>query len=98
MERKNGRKYTAEFKQEAVALVERGEQTISTIATDLGLSKNTLYGWVSKSRSESSTGQTRTSASDMERDNMRLRKENAVLKMERDILKKATAFFAKESK
>ena len=98
MERKSGRKYTAEFRREAVALVEQGEQSIASIATDLGLSKDTLYGWVSKSRSGAGSHQTKASTADMERDNNRLRKENAVLKMERDILKKATAFFAKESK
>jgi len=98
MERKSGRRYTEEFKREAVALVERGEQPTSAIAADLGLSKDTLYGWVSKSRSGAGSRPARTSSSDIERDNIRLRKEVAVLKMERDILKKATAFFAKESK
>ena len=98
MERKNGRRFTAEFRREAVALVERGEHTIAMIASDLGLSKNTLYGWVSNSKSEPRSRQPRESSSDMELDIVRLRKENAILKMERDILKKATAFFAKESK
>lgn len=98
MERKSGRRYTDEFRREAVALAERGEQSMASIAADLGLSKDTLYGWVSKSRSGGGLRQTRGKAADMELDNVRLRKENAILKMERDILKKATAFFAKESK
>ena len=99
MEKRVMRSYTAEFKTEAVALVNRGEKSLDRIASDLGISGSTLHGWVIKARngSGSVTG-SRIPVSEVMAELSRLQKELTLVRMERDILKKATAFFAKESK
>ena len=89
-------RYTLEFKMEAVRLV-RGGQVAAVTAKVLGIPKQTLENWVrldSKGKLEGA-GDKPVSAEQMEL--ARLRAELARVKMERDILKKATAFFAKES-
>lgn len=95
-EKRKIRKYTAEFKAEAIALAKSGEKPIVQVAEDLGIPKNSLYCWVSKVRPvERSSLQ--SNPIDSEKEILRLKKENRLLQMERDILKKATAFFAKEN-
>lgn len=91
--------YEKGFKTEAVKLAITGEKSISQTAKDLGMKETTLYNWVSKAR-ESKTpyvddDKTR-SAADVIDELKQLRKENARLKEEREILKKAAAFFARE--
>lgn len=89
-------KYTLEFKLEAVRLVKAG-QAAAVTAKVLGMPKQTLENWVrlnEKGRLKGA-GDKPVSAEQMEL--ARLRAENARLRMERDILKKATAYFAKES-
>ena len=91
---KRGR-YTLEFKQEAVRLVESG-QSQAAVCRSLGVVKQTLGNWVRKHRTGTLKGATSkpvVSAEQME--NSRLRAELARVTMERDILGKATAFFAK---
>jgi transposase len=91
---KRGR-YTLEFKQEAVRLVESG-QSQAAVARSLGVVEQTLFNWVSKHRSGSLRGassKAEVTAEQME--NSRLRAELARVTMERDILGKATAYFAK---
>ena len=90
-------RYTLEFKQEAVRLVEGG-QSQALVAKNLGVAEQTLFNWVKASRQGSLKGaeSTRVSAEQMEI--ARLRAELARVKMERDILGKATAYFAKASK
>ena len=90
-------RYTLEFKQEAVRLVEGG-QSQALVAKNLGVAEQTLFNWVRASRQGSLKGadSTRVSAEQMEI--ARLRAELARVKMERDILGKATAYFAKASK
>ena len=91
---KRGR-YTLEFKQEAVRLVESG-QSQAAVARSLGVVEQTLFNWVSKHRAGSLRGassKAEVSAEQME--NSRLRAELARVTMERDILGKATAYFAK---
>ena len=87
--------YPPEFKIEAVQLVQQGERTVSRIASDLGVSEQTLRNWVK--RIEIDTG-VRAGLTTAEGDELRrLRRENRILTQERDILKKAAAFFARES-
>ena len=89
-------RYTLEFKMEAVRLV-RGGQVVAVTAKVLGIPKQTLENWVrldSKGKLEGA-GDKPVSAEQMEL--ARLRAELARVKMERDILKKATAYFARES-
>ena len=87
--------YPPEFKAEAVRLAQGGEKSIATIAHDLGVADQTLRNWVQQAEIETGTREGLTSG---EREELRqLRRENRILKQERDILKKAAAFFAKES-
>ena len=90
-------RYTLEFKQAAVRLVEGG-QSIAVAARTLGVVDQTLFNWVKVQRQGRLTGadsKTKVSAEQMEIS--RLRAELARVKMERDILGKATAYFAKGS-
>lgn len=93
---KKRNKYTEEFKRDAVRLMRnRGERTVAQVADDLGVPANQLHRWASKLEAgdvakRNSHGET------LEEENRRLRKEVERLKMERAILKKAAAFFAKD--
>ena len=94
---KRGR-YTLEFKQEAVRLVESG-QTMAAAARSLGVVEQTLGNWIKLHRAgrlKGSSGKPQVSAEQMEIS--RLRAELARVTMERDILGKATAFFARGQK
>ena len=91
-------RYTFEFKQEAVRLVESG-QSIAAAARSVGMVEQTLFNWVKASREGTLKGAdkpAKVSAEQMEIS--RLRAELARVKMERDILGKATAYFAKGQK
>jgi transposase len=97
MKSKRGR-YTLEFKQEAVRLVESG-QTMAAAARSLGVVEQTLGNWIKLHRAgrlKGASGRQQVSAEQMEIS--RLRAELARVTMERDILGKATAFFAKGQK
>ena len=89
------RKFTEEFKTEAIKLVK--EQGLSTgqVASDLGVGKSTLEKWVKNSKSANGSAEILT---ETEKEELkRLRKETHTLRMERDLLKKATAFFSKNT-
>lgn len=90
----NRRKFTNEFKLEAVKLAERGDAPVSHIASDLGLHETVLRRWMEKFGTRSDGSRLTPEEHD---ELIRLRRENRVLKEERDILKKATAFFARQS-
>jgi len=86
-------KYSAEFKAEAVKLVMEQGLSATQAAKDLGISQSVLSRWVAAARRAAEPG----AVTAAERDELkRLRRENAILRQERDILKKAAAFFAKE--
>lgn len=96
---KQRRKYPREFKIEAVRRVVDGRETAAEIARALDLEPTLLYGWVrqfKKEASEAFRGNGNVTSQDEEL--RRLRRELARVTEERDILKKATAFFAKESR
>ncbi len=87
--------YPAEFRAEAVRLLRSGGLTQGQVSQDLGVSTYTLRNWLKQS--EIDTGE-REGLSTEEREELRrLRKENKILREEREILKKAAAFFARES-
>ncbi len=90
-------RYTLEFKQEAVRLVESG-QSIAGAARSLGVVDQTLFNWVKASRQGRLTGADSKPVSAEQMEIARLRAELARVKMERDILGKATAYFAKVTK
>ena len=87
-------RYTLEFKQEAVRLVEGG-QTIAGAARTLGIVEQTLFNWVKAHRQGKLKGVDSKPVSAEQMEISRLRAELARVKMERDILGKATAYFAK---
>ena len=91
-------RYTLEFKQEAVRLVEGG-QSIAAAARTLGVVDQTLFNWVKAQRQGQLKGaDSRALVSAEQMEISRLRAELARVTMERDILGKATAFFAKGQK
>ena len=87
-------RYTLEFKQEAVRLVESG-QSIAAAARSLGVVEQTLCNWVKAKREGRLKGASSKAVTAEQMENSRLRAELARVKMERDILGKATAYFAK---
>ena len=96
-------KHTREFKESAIQLVLNSNEEIKTIAQDLGMNAKTLYNWVYNYKRDNNL-QTYNRANSKasikestEEELRRLRKENRILKQERDILKKATAYFARET-
>ncbi len=89
------RKYTREFKLSAVKLVNEQGYAIPDAAKSLGVDPNSVRGWVEKFGTEAQ-GLAPSGEGVMAAELRRLRKENARLLMEREILKKAAAFFAKE--
>ena len=88
--------YTFEFKEEAVRLVSGGKK-VAVVAHELGISEQTLHNWVKASISGTLKKQDTSAVSAEQMEISRLRSELSRVKMERDILKKAAAYFAKES-
>lgn len=106
------RVFTEEFKQDAVRLLERSGRSCTQVSADLGVSYWTLRNWykdlrMGKRSKKGSSGKAAAApvlgetleekVKRLERENALLRKENDSLQMDRAILKKAAAFFAKES-
>ena len=96
-ENKKKRRYAAEFRKDAVRLVVEKDQPVRSIAADLDVGASTLAKWVQQARADRGEASSSQLTSDEKEELRRLRKENKILQMERDILKKATAFFAKEN-
>ncbi len=88
--------YPEEFKREAIELVRLTGKSIRQAAKDLGISEVSLRNWVKQA--DADAGRRSGGLSSDEREELqRLRRENQTLRMEREILKKAAAFFAKET-
>ena|SRR5438067_4106500 len=97
MEKRKRRTFTREFKAEAVRLCRVGDRTIRQVAVDLDLTETALREWVKRADIDAGNGPPEALTT-VERDELReLRKRVRRLEMEREILKKATAFFAKEN-
>jgi len=95
--RRPRRRFTEEFKQQAVRLVLDEGKSVTAVARELDLVPSALGQWVKQVQADRSKG--RTGLTTAERDELvRLRKALRVAEEERDILKKATAFFAKQSR
>lgn len=91
------RKHSPEFKREAVRMTLEPGRTVAEVADNLGIARSLLQRWKSKMQADGAgafTGESRSKASDEEV--ARLRKQLARAEQERDILKKALAYFAKE--
>lgn len=95
MERIPRQFYTAEFKEEAVKLVTEGKLGIAEASRRLSLSEQTLRNWIARHKEGKPVAGVR-SVSELESEVSRLRRELADTRLERDILKKAMAYLAKE--
>src|SRR6266566_7247601 len=97
MEKLPRQKYTKEFREQAVRLVIEQELTIPEAAKRLSLSGQTLTNWVLKARHGKLAGRDRNRkpVTDLDAENSKLKRDLAEARMERDILKKATTYFAK---
>jgi transposase len=106
------RRYDAAFRAEAVALLDRTDRSVTQVAESLGMPAGTLYRWYDQEMARRRTkpkvvtlgvqGAPPTETLEeklarLERENAALRKENEDLRTDKEILKKAAAFFAKES-
>jgi transposase len=88
------KQYTEEFKREAVRILLASGIGTEAVAKDLGIGKSTLGKWRQVFQSEEMPG---GSPTNLPQEIARLRRENELLRQERDLLKKATAFFARET-
>lgn len=97
-ERKARKTFDREFKISSVKLVLDSERSIASIAEDLGISKNTLFNWKNKYSEDAKNAFPGKGHMKPEEEEIRkLKKDLAHVTMERDILKKAVAFFAKDA-
>ena len=91
------RSFSKEFKAETVALIHGGEKSVGQVAADLGISESLLRRWAHQADVDAGNGSAEELTGDEKKELGRLRREVRELRMEREILKKATVFFAKES-
>jgi len=92
--RRSRRRFSEEFKTGAVRLVLDEGKTVGAVARELDLTASALGAWVRQAEADRSKGKTGLTTAERE-ELARLRKENRELRLEREILKKAAAFFAK---
>ena len=96
MAKRTRRIFTEAFKAEAIRLAKAGDGNHAAIARDLDVHVTTLRDWMRREQRPQSNADTLSASEKQEL--VQLRKDNAMLKMEREILKKAATFFAKESR
>lgn len=101
MSKRIRRRFTEEFKTRAVAMVLEQGQPVARVCTDLDLVDSALRRWIDEAKGRAVAGRRLAagvgSVTPEQAELQQLRRENQVLRMEREILKKAAAFFAKES-
>jgi transposase len=95
--RRPRRRFDEEFKAQAVRLVLDEGQSVGSVARDLDLTETALREWVNRARADRTKGKTGLTTAERE-ELTRLRRENRILQEEREILKKAAAFFAKHQR
>ena len=91
------RPYPAEFRAEAVRLARGSEKSIPVLAADLGISSEALRHWLRQADADAGRAQPGELTTDEREELRRLRREVKVLQQEREILRKAAAYFAKET-
>lgn len=97
-QRRARRAFTDEFRADVVRLCQAESESITDICRRLDLTESAVRGWVKKAEEQASEGGDVVALTASEQQELQqLRRENKTLKMEREILKKAAAFFAKES-
>ena len=97
-----GQRYTQEFKDSAIQLALNNEKSVLKLSAELGVHEKTLYGWVNKYKKDhnlevKTLKKRKDSTETLEEENRRLRRELANVKKDREILKKAAAYFARET-
>jgi transposase len=105
VEKMRNSKYTKEFRDETVQLILSSDKSAMQIAKDLGINDKTIYNWIKIYKNENNINtpinetknQKKSSQDELLAELKQLRTENKILKQERDILKKATVYFAKET-
>jgi transposase-like protein len=97
MERRKRRKFTAQFKADAVRLVTTGSKSIAEVTKQFDLTETSLRAWVKQAETDAGRGTPGELTTAERAELVELRKRVKRVEMERDILKKATAFFAKEN-
>lgn len=98
MKRKPYKQYSREFKVEALRLAAPGDKPATQVARELGIRVNQLHKWKQQLQAEAATGAPAKRGRPADGELERLRRENAKLQEEVDILKKAAIYFARESK
>jgi len=91
-----GRNYTEEFRAEAVQLLNESGKSTGQLASDIGVNINSLRAWAKRASADAGVGKAGVANSSELEELRALRKENRELRMERDFLKKAAVFFAKD--
>jgi len=97
MAKRKRRAFTEEFKAQTVRLVRESGKSIGMVASELDLTESAVRAWVRQAAIDAGRGPAGALTTEEREELGRLRREVRTLRMERDILKKATAFFAKES-
>ena len=95
MGKRSRRKFTDEFKAETVKLIRKSGRTVGSVARELNIGETVVRRWVQRAEAEGSAD---SLDQDERTELQQLRKEVRELRMEKEILRKATAFFAKESR
>ena len=90
------RTFSPEFKSEAVRLAQSPGQSIAIVAKDLGISESNLRNWIKQDAVDGGNGPAGALTTAEKQELAALRRENKELRMEREILRKATVFFAKQ--
>ena len=89
--------YSAEFRARAIDLVRTSGKPVTEVAKDLGISTESLRNWIRQAEINAGRGQPGDLTSEEREELRRLKRENRILREEREILKKAAAFFAREN-
>ena len=97
MAKRKRRKFTPEFRAEVVALCQAGDRSIGQVAKDLDLTETAVREWVKRAEADAGRGRPGELTGAEREELARLRLENKQLRLEREILKAAATFFAKEN-
>jgi len=98
MSKRKRRSFTKEYKAEVVRLIRKSGKTVGAVSRELGLTETAVRRWVEQAEIDTGGGPAGALTTAEREELAQLRKRVKTLEMEREILKKATAFFAKESK
>lgn len=96
MSKRRSTNYPPEQKASAIQLALQSDKPLAQIAKDLNIPSNTLYTWIKQAKSDGPTSEEKAKQDKLHQQLKELQKENKRLKTERDILKKAAAYFARE--